>query len=161
MSTTAFPRGKTVEVARACVCLQVQRAARALARNFDDVFRPLGLTHGQFSLLMALNGPGPPAIGELAPFLAMDRTTLTALLKTLQRRGLAQVFPDRADRRRRLVRLTGDGHAMLSRAYPLWRKAHADLERGIGDAPGLRALLTRIAPPVPIGPAAPSRSRRR
>ena len=69
----------------ACVCMQ--RAARALARRFDELFRPLDLTNGQFSLLMSLNRAQSPSIGSVASLLAMDRTTLTAALKPLVRRG--------------------------------------------------------------------------
>ena len=81
-----LPLGATHEVRDACLCLHVQRAARALARRFDAVLAPLGLTQGQFSLLMSLNRPQPPSIGSVAALLAMDRTTLTANLKPLERR---------------------------------------------------------------------------
>jgi hypothetical protein len=79
---TGLPCARTLEVRDACLCLHVQRAARALARRFDEAFRPLNLTNGQFSLLMSLNRPQPPSIGSAASPLAMDRTTLTAALKT-------------------------------------------------------------------------------
>src|SRR3954471_6083397 len=85
-------------VAGACLCLHVQRAARALARHFDDVFRPLDLTSGQYSLLMSLNRTdstgAAPTMGDTAVFLAMDRTTLTAALKPLERRGLVRITAD-------------------------------------------------------------------
>lgn len=55
----ALPFRLTIEVRDACLCLHVQRAARALARRFDEALRPVGLTNGQFSLLMALNRPAP------------------------------------------------------------------------------------------------------
>ena len=55
----------------ACLCLHLQRAARALARRFDEAFRPLGLTSGQYSLMMSLNRPEPPSIGSVASLLAM------------------------------------------------------------------------------------------
>ncbi|MEW6099637.1 MAG: MarR family transcriptional regulator [Pseudomonadota bacterium] len=139
-----FPFDKTVEVAQACLCLHAQRAARALARHFDEVFRPLDLTNGQFSLLMALNRRQAPTVGELAPFLAMDRTTLTALIKPLERRGLLEVAADAHDRRKRRVRLTASGHALLERAYPLWCEAHAALEQQFCDAATLRALLQQV-----------------
>ena len=141
-----FPRDKTLEVARSCVCLHAQRAARALARHFDDVLRPFDLTNGQFSLLMALNRPEPATIGEIAHFLAMDRTTLTALLKPLERRMLVDVLPDAGDRRKRRLRLTQDGHTLLWRAYPLWCQAHSQLESDIGDPGALRTLLLRAVP---------------
>ena len=70
-----------------CLCFAAQRAARALARRFDEALSPLGLTSGQFSLLTSLNQPEPPAMGSIAALLVMDRTTLTANLKPLQQRG--------------------------------------------------------------------------
>ena len=93
-----LPLAVTLEVRDACLCLHVQRAARALARRFDEALRPVGLTSGQFSLLMALNRPAPARMGAVASLLAMDRTTLTAALKPLERRGLAQVEADPEDR---------------------------------------------------------------
>ncbi len=75
----------TLRVRDSCLCLHVQRAARALARRFDEALRPVGLTNGQFSLLMALNRPDAPAMAVVAELLAMDRTTLTAALKPLER----------------------------------------------------------------------------
>src|SRR5262245_822329 len=99
----------THQVRDTCLCLHVQRAARALARRFDDALRPLQLTSGQFSLLMSLNRPEPPTIGSVANLLAMDRTTLTANLKPLERRGLVRVAVDPADRRGRRLSLTPAG----------------------------------------------------
>src|ERR1700733_2686081 len=89
--TASVPFETTLRVRDSCLCLHVQRAARALARRFDEALRPLGLTNGQFSLLMSLNRPKPPAMSAVASLLAMDRTTLTAALKVLERRGLVKV----------------------------------------------------------------------
>src|SRR5690606_20400444 len=100
----------TIEVRDTCLCLHTQRAARALARRFDDALRPLGLTNGQFSLLMALNRPDPPAMQPVAQLLAMDRTTLTAAVKPLERKGFVSIMVDPADRRSRLLSLTDQGH---------------------------------------------------
>ena len=105
-----------------CLCLHAQRAARALARRFDDVLRPLGLTNGQFSLLMSLNRPKPPHLGSVAALLAMDRTTLTAALKPLERRRLVKVALDKEDRRVRRLSLTAAGRTLLAKAFPLWTK---------------------------------------
>src|SRR5882757_3480633 len=95
------PFETTLHVRDCCLCLHVQRAARALARRFDEALRPLGLTNGQFSLLMSLNRPEPPGMSSVASLLAMDRTTLTAALKPLERRGLVTAAPDPSDRRGR------------------------------------------------------------
>ena len=107
----------------------MQRAARALARRFDDALRPVGLTQGQFSLLMSLNRPEPPSIGDVSDLLALDRTTLTANLKPLERRGLVKVKVDAADKRSRRLILTAAGRAVLVAAAPIWKRTHAQTER--------------------------------
>jgi DNA-binding MarR family transcriptional regulator len=129
-----------------CLCLATQRAARALARRFDAALRPFGLTNGQFSLLVALNQPAPPPIGRLAPFLAMDPSTLTAAVKPLARRGLLRLETDAEDRRSRRVRITPEGVALLRTALPAWQAAHAALDAGLGAeaAEALRQGLGRL-----------------
>jgi DNA-binding MarR family transcriptional regulator len=124
-----LPLSATHLVRDNCLCLHVQRAARGLARRFDDVFRPLDLTHGQFSLLMSLNRPEPPTIGSVAELLAMDRTTLTAALKPLERRGLVKVSVDKEDKRSRRLTITAAGRALLAKAFPLWRETHASIDQ--------------------------------
>jgi DNA-binding MarR family transcriptional regulator len=124
----AVPFQTTLRVRDACLCLHAQRAARALARRFDTALRPLGLTNGQFSLMMSLNRPAPPAMAAVADFLAMDRTTLTAALKPLARRGLIKAAADPNDRRSRLLKLTPQGHAVLAKAIPIWERTHAAIE---------------------------------
>ena len=115
----------TLLVRDSCLCLHVQRAARAVARRYDEILRPVGLTNGQFSLLMSLNRPQPPTMGEVSSVLAMDRTTLTANLKPLERRGLAAIKIDEADRRSRRLQLTEAGRELLRKALPLWEKGQA------------------------------------
>lgn len=110
-----LPLTVTREVRDSCLCLHLQRAARALARRFDQALRPFGLTSGQFSLLMSLNRPEPPRLGDVARLLAMDRTTLTANLKPLERRGLLTVIVDHEDRRARRLQLTDAGRDSSSR----------------------------------------------
>lgn len=131
----ANPTFKTTLVVRdACLCLHVQRAARALARRFDDALRPVGLTNGQFSLMMSLNRPEPPDMAAVASLLGMDRTTLTAALKPLQRRRLLKVTVDLADRRSRVMTLTSKGRRLLARAVPVWRRTHISVEALLPDS---------------------------
>lgn len=142
-----LPRETARMVRDACLCLHVQRAARALARRFDEAFRPLGLTSGQFSLLMSLNRPEPPNIGQVSAVLAMDRTTLTANLKPLARRRLVTVSVDATDKRGRRLALTPTGQALLAEALPIWRKTQAAVERLVtaSDPDRLRADLRAIS----------------
>lgn len=140
-----LPFALTLEVRDSCLCLHVQRAARALARRFDEAFRPLELTGGQFSLLMSLNRGEPPTMGSVAALLAMDRTTLTAALKPLQRRGLVTVAVDPQDRRSRRMALTPAGQMLLAAAVPVWRRTQAAVDALVGDADRLRADLDALA----------------
>lgn len=148
----SLPFQVTLEVYERCLCLSVHRAARALARRFDAALAPYGLNHGQFSLLMSLNRPTPPRLGETARFLAMDRTTLTANLKPLERQGHVSIIPDEDDRRSKRLVLTQSGHAVLKAALPVWREMHNEVDRLISAPPAeLRAQLLQIADPQPAG----------
>ena len=144
-----LPFSATLEVRDRCLCLHAQRAARALARRFDEALKPYGLTNGQFSIMMALNRPKPPRITELAPFLAMDRTTLTAALKPLRRRDLVTVTPDPEDRRGSLLTLTDAGRETLAAALPVWRAAHDAVDATIPEvAPAtLRDAMNKLSAP--------------
>ena len=137
----------TLLVRDTCLCLHLQRAARVVARRFDDALRPLGLTNGQFSLLMSLNRPQAASIDSVSAVLAMDRTTVTANLKPLERRGLVSVMANDADKRRRHLTLTPAGRALLTAALPIWRQTHAAIERQLprSDPDGLRADLRAIS----------------
>lgn len=115
-----------------CLCLHVLRAARVLARRYDEALKPAGLTNGQFSLLMSLNRTEPATMGQVSSLLAMDRTTLTANLKPLERRGLVKIVSDEHDRRSRRLKLTRAGRARLAKALPLWDGEQEQTGRRIG-----------------------------
>ncbi len=137
----------TVHVYNHCLCFAAQRAARALARRFDEALAPLGLTSGQFSLLTSLNRPEAPSMGSIAALLVMDRTTLTANLKPLEQRGLVEIAIDPADRRVRRLELTSAGRRLLRSALPIWQATHGEIDRLVAssDATMLRAGLKALA----------------
>ena len=144
MQTVPFET--TLHIRDHCLCLYTQRAARRLARRFDEALRPFGLTHGQFSMMNGLNRPSPPLMRDLADLLAMDRTTLTAALKPLERRGLVVVTQDDQDRRGRRIALTPSGVAALAQAVPVWRAVHGQIDAGLpgGSAAALRQGLAAL-----------------
>ncbi|MGP3698565.1 MarR family winged helix-turn-helix transcriptional regulator [Rhodobacter sp. NSM] len=150
------PFGMSPLIRDRCLCLATQRAARALARRFDEAFRPLGLRSGQFSLLAALNRPEPPPLGAVASLLAMDRTTLTAMLKPLERRGLVLVRADEGDRRLRRLILTGEGRLLLGRAIPIWEETQRAIEAAVArEGACLGADLEALRRAAERDPAAP------
>ena len=136
-----------IGVRDACPCLHMQRAERALARRFDDALRPIGLTHGQFSLMTSLNRPKPPDMGAVASLLGMDRTTLTAAIKPLERRGLLKIRVDPADRRSKIMTLTPKGSRLLVRAVPIWWQTHSAVEALLpdGDSDRFRKNLRAVS----------------
>lgn len=135
------------DIAESCLCFHTQKAARALARRFDAVFRPLGITNGQFSMMTMLSAAEHRRMKEVASFLRMDRTTLTAAIKALERAGLALVVADPKDRRSRLIGLTPAGRAVFEQARPIWCAEHARLEeeKADVDAAALRTMLKALA----------------
>jgi DNA-binding MarR family transcriptional regulator len=99
------------------------------------------------SLLMSLNRPQPAGMAAVASLLAMDRTTLTAALKPLERRGLVKITADPADGRSRLMTLTQKGRTLLARAAPVWEHTHKEVEGLVldGDAERLRKDLRALS----------------
>ena len=146
------PFSTTLLVRDCCLCLHVQRAARALARRFDAALKPVGLTNGQFSLLMSLNRPDMPGVpkatvGSVSELLGMDRTTLTAAARVLHGRGLLTVESEARDKRSKVLRLTDEGRRVLAAAVPIWTREHGEIERAMGDggAKRLRKGLLEVA----------------
>ena len=65
--------------------------------------------------------------------LGMDRTTLTAALKPLERRGLVAVTASEKDRRNRLLAITPEGIALLAKAMPIWQRTHHEVDARLSD----------------------------
>src|SRR5215210_5988742 len=97
--------------------------------------------------MMALNRPEPPSLGSVASLLAMDRTTLTAALKPLERRALVETKLHPRDRRSRVLSLTPQGMALLAQAVPAWTEVHAALNRQLAahDSDRLRSVLRALS----------------
>lgn len=128
-----------------CNCLALRRASRGIARRYDEAFRPLDLNNGQFSMLSAVAGLQPAAIQAISGLLGMDRTTVTAALKPLQRRGLVVVEVAKDDQRGRAVRLTRAGATLFERAIPIWQAAQQDIALQLGGTNATAALRRQLA----------------
>jgi DNA-binding MarR family transcriptional regulator len=148
----------TYEIAETCQCGHVQTARQVVARHADGVFRPLGLTDGQFAVPLTLHRAAPINVGGLAKRLAMNPSTATATLRVLGRRGLVVSRSHAIDGRVRLVALTDIGRAVLADAIELWVAADDRASRGLSGSQ-VRALclplrrLSTICPSVPASSA--------
>ena len=130
-----------------CFGLNLRRAARTVGRRYDEALRPVNLNNGQFATLAVVAAFQPVSILVLAEHLSMDRTTLTAALKPLERRTLVSVRPDDLDRRGRNITLTDVGTKLLREAIPLWKKVQGRITREMGTAglPIFRAQLAQLS----------------
>lgn len=135
------------EVYATCVCLGVQRAARGVARRYDEALRSTGLTSGQFTILSSLLREEPTPIGSLAELLGLDRTTLNRNLRPLESENLVSTVSDPKDARVRRVQLTSAGRRRLEAAIPLWRKIQSDSNGRLGKTgwQDLRPLLASLS----------------
>ena len=128
-----------------CHCIQLRRAASRVTERYDMALAPAGLTVGQYSLLAHLERLEPVSVSRLAEELELERTTLVRTLKPVLAR---QLVADAAEpgRRSRALTLTGEGRTLLEQARPLWRAAHEDVERRLGEGgiAALEALLERL-----------------
>jgi DNA-binding MarR family transcriptional regulator len=128
-----------------CLCFRARRAARAITRLYDEALRPLGLQGSQLTLMnaIAMGGCEGQPMGRLADILALDLTTLSRNLRTLEAAGLVGIGRGKDDRRVRLATLTEKGERLLVQALPLWSQAHATVVESIGaeDARVLGASL--------------------
>lgn len=145
-SPNPAPAARAAQVHQDCVCLSLRRAARSVARRYDEALRPLDLNNGQFSMLNVVAGLQPASVQAVADHLAMDRTTVTAALKPLARRGLVEMAVSASDLRSREVALTRQGSTLLAKAVPIWQQAQAQLASDLGDADfgGLRRQLSAL-----------------
>jgi len=138
--------GTIHEIRDSCLCLASQRAARVLARRFDALFAPLGITNGQFSMMCALMGTWGPKLSDLAAFLAMDQTTISTAVRTLERKGMLVLEQDAEDGRVWRPRLTDLGRETVMQAIPLWKAEHAAVQAEVqgADARELARVLSQL-----------------
>jgi DNA-binding MarR family transcriptional regulator len=112
----------------------LQRCARMLAREFDESLRPFNLTSTQLMLVAAMARGDLRNISSIAAFLAVDRTTLTAAIKLLERRSLVKVSANPTDRRLKTIALTSAGQELLRRALPPWETMIRSLQSRLSAA---------------------------
>ncbi|HZD38293.1 MAG TPA: MarR family transcriptional regulator [Actinomycetes bacterium] len=126
----------------------LKHAQLELSGLSEPALRPLGIIGRELAVLSVLAGDGSLSQDQAARRLAIDRTTMVALLDGLQDKGLVERHPHPGDRRRNVVELTAEGRKVLDKAMGATRDAEARFLAPLGDADAKRfrdALRTLIA----------------
>ena len=111
----------------------IRRLARQANAAFDEALEPSGLSAAQFTLMTLVAANEDDRIGALAERGAIDPSTLTRTLVSLEKLDLVEIVRIQSDRRRRAVWLTEKGARALEGAMPLWRTAHSKLNPDFAD----------------------------
>lgn len=130
-----------------CNCLALKSASRNLARRYDEALAKVELNNGQYSILTAVAALGVASTQRVGEVLGMDRTTVTAALKPLERRALIEPICVETDLRQRAIRISQEGRLLLKKATPLWQQAQLEAEALLGgrqQAEELRELAGRL-----------------
>jgi DNA-binding MarR family transcriptional regulator len=146
-------RGRTVKTlgrdaraaATACAGWNSRLAARRIQAFLDRHLAPAGLASVQFGLLAQIAAASDDTLAGLARRLALDPSTLSRTLRTLERAGWVEVAMPGADRRRRAAWLTEAGARRLEAALPHWRRGHAALSRAFDPRAAARLAAAAAA----------------
>ena len=136
-------------VAQNCLAKRIRKSSRTITKIFNDALAPLDLTSSQCNLLIPLavkkdSGMSPAKACEL---LGMEKSTLSRNMKILIKRGLAEVQAG-SGASQIMYRITEQGCQILSKAFPLWRKANLRAssclaEENLAEVDNPRSLIKR------------------
>jgi len=123
------------------LCFAVVTAARNVVSIYRPVLEPLGLTHPQYLVMLALWEQSPRSLGELAEELAMEPATLSPLVKRLEGQGRVSRGRRADDERVLEIQLTADGRALRSEALAVPEQIMARVGMDAGQLAALRDAL--------------------
>lgn len=98
------------------VCFALAVASRSVIGVYRPILEPLGLTHPQYLVMLALWGDAPLRFGELVEMLHLDAATLSPLIKRLEQSGFVERVPVEGDERTFAVVPTEAGTALRQHA---------------------------------------------
>ncbi|MGY1615465.1 MarR family winged helix-turn-helix transcriptional regulator [Geodermatophilus sp. SYSU D00691] len=126
------------------VCFALSVAARNVVAVYRPVLEPLGLTHPQYLVMLALWQHGPLAVKDLSRLLQLDPGTLSPLLKRLEAAGLLRRERDPRDQRNLALALTDEGRALRARAEQIPAGIVERLGMPLDELLSLHGALTRV-----------------
>ncbi|WP_250036251.1 MarR family winged helix-turn-helix transcriptional regulator [Paractinoplanes maris] len=126
------------------VCFALSVAARGVVGLYRPLLEPMGLTHPQYLVMLALWQHSPLSVRDLSRLLQLDPGTLSPLLKRLETTGYVDRQRDPADERSLAVTLTAEGRALRAEAEKIPPAIVARLDMPIEELESLHAALTRV-----------------
>jgi DNA-binding MarR family transcriptional regulator len=126
------------------VCFALSVAARNVVAVYRPVLEPLGLTHPQYLVMLALWQHGPLSVKELSRLLQLDPGTLSPLLKRLESSGLLRRERDSKDQRNLALTLTDKGTALRAQAEKIPAGIVERLGMPVEELMDLQGALTRV-----------------
>ncbi|GAA4198178.1 MarR family transcriptional regulator [Microbacterium oryzae] len=127
------------------LCFAIVTAARNVVSIYRPVLEPLGLTHPQYLVMLALWEESPRTLGEIATALALEPATASPLVKRLERQGLVRRERSARDERRLEIGLTEDGAALRERALAVPEQIMARVGLDVAQLAALRDALRPFA----------------
>jgi DNA-binding MarR family transcriptional regulator len=126
------------------VCFALSVAGRSVLSIYRPILEPMGLTHPQYLVMLALWGQSPLAVKELIEMLQLDGPTLSPMLKRLEAAGLVTRTRDPHDERQLRVDLTEQGRALREQALNVPPTVVAKLGMSLGELEELHRGLTTL-----------------
>ncbi len=126
------------------VCFALSVASRSVLSVYRPLLEPMGLTHPQYLVMLALWGDSPLSVKDLSGLLQLDAATLSPLLKRLEAAGLLTRTRDSADERLLKIELTTAGRELRASAELIPPAIVAKLGIEIGELEQLHGALTRL-----------------
>jgi len=126
------------------VCFALSVAARNVVAVYRPLLEPMGLTHPQYLVMLALWQHEPVSVRELSGLLRLDPGTLSPLLKRLEASDLIVRRRDSRDERALAVTLTAKGRALRTQAEKIPPAVVAKLGMPLEELRQLHESLTRV-----------------
>ena len=126
------------------VCFALAVASRNVIALYRPLLEPMGLTHPQYLVMLALWQRAPLSVKELSALLQLDPGTLSPLLKRLESAGLISRQRARDDERLLAVTLTAEGQELRRQAELIPPAVFARLGMPLDELLQLHAALTKV-----------------
>lgn len=127
------------------VCFAIVTAARNVVSIYRPILEPLGLTHPQYLVMLALWEDAPWSLGVLADELALEPASLSPLIKRLEADGLVTRRRSTSDERVLLIDLTDEGRALRELALQVPGRVMEAVGLEVGEVEALRDALAPFA----------------